>query len=197
MAGLASLGTYGLIFVDAHADFYEPEKSVTGEAADMDLAIVTGRGPDILTDLHHRRPYVLDRDVIHVGQRDWAETRQYGSQDIRETSITCFDLHSIQTRGIEAVVADIRTQVKMSGTQGYWIHFDTDVLSDDINPAVDYRLPGGITFEQAETLIGSLLATGRVKGMSVTIFNPTKDETGSITRNLVDSLGRVFAPLRL
>ena len=44
MAGLKSRGRYGLVFMDAHADFYLPEESPTGEVADMDLAIVTGEG---------------------------------------------------------------------------------------------------------------------------------------------------------
>ncbi len=38
----------GLLFVDGHVDFYQPDASPTGEAADMDLALATGRGPGIL-----------------------------------------------------------------------------------------------------------------------------------------------------
>ena len=33
----------GLLFVDGHVDFYQPRESPTGEVADMDLALVTGR----------------------------------------------------------------------------------------------------------------------------------------------------------
>lgn len=58
----------GLIFLDANADFYEPEKSITGEVADMDLAIVTGRGPELLTNINDQRPYLRDENVIHIGQ---------------------------------------------------------------------------------------------------------------------------------
>jgi len=89
MSGLKPVGSYGLVFLDAHADFYEPEKSLTGEVADMDLAIVTGRGPDKLTNMNDLRPYVRDEHVIQVGQRDAAEAAQYGSQDIRDTPIRC------------------------------------------------------------------------------------------------------------
>jgi arginase len=38
-------------FIDGHSDFYQPEASPTGEVADMELAIVCGRGPDILTNI--------------------------------------------------------------------------------------------------------------------------------------------------
>jgi len=34
----------------------------------MDLAISTGRGPDILTNIDGLKPYVQDEHVIHIGQ---------------------------------------------------------------------------------------------------------------------------------
>ena len=80
----------------SHVDFYGPEKSITGEVADMDLAIVTGRGPEELTNIHSKRPYVCDNHVIHIGQRDWHETKKYGSQDIKETPIISFDFETTQ-----------------------------------------------------------------------------------------------------
>ncbi len=192
MSGLKARGNYGLIFIDAHADFYEPEKSVTGEVADMDLAIVTGRGPDILTNINGRRPYVEDKNVIHIAQRDWEETKKYGSQDIRETAITLYDLENIEKAGIEKVSSSVIAGLDPT-LAGYWLHFDTDALSDDINPAVQYHLPGGLRFDQAEYIIRQLLHTGRIIGLDVTIFNPRFDSTGQIAQNITDTLVRAFS----
>jgi len=192
MTALKSKGTYGIIFLDAHADFYEPEKSVTGEVADMDLAIITGRGPGILTDINNMQPYVTDENVIHIGQRDWEETKRYKSQDIRETKIKCMDLAEIEKKGINIIVTEVLHYISQLEVEGIWIHFDTDVLADEINPAVDYRLPGGLLFEQVEHLIRNLLSTGKITGMSVTIFNPALDNDGSISKNIVECLGRAF-----
>lgn len=36
----------------------------------MDLALTTGRGPEVVTDFEGRRPLVRDEDVVQVGQRD-------------------------------------------------------------------------------------------------------------------------------
>jgi hypothetical protein len=58
------LGRYGLFFINGHADFYQPEVSLTGEVADMDLAIVSGRGPDVLTNIEGLKPLVRDQDVV-------------------------------------------------------------------------------------------------------------------------------------
>ena len=44
-------GDVGLAFVDGHLDFYDGVSSTTGEAADMELAILTGLGPAGLVDL--------------------------------------------------------------------------------------------------------------------------------------------------
>lgn len=192
MLALKMNGDFGLIFMDAHADFYEPEKSVTGQVADMDLAIVTGRGPDILTNIKGQKPYVKDRHVIHIGQRDWEETRKYGSQDIKATSIKCIDCETIKSRGITSITKEISKHLNDLDVAGFWIHFDTDVLSDDINPAVDYRLPGGLSFEETEFLLKSIFSTGKVSGMSITIFNPTLDENGSIAAKLTDCISRSF-----
>lgn len=192
MLGLKKRGRYGVIFLDAHADFYQPEKSITGEVADMDLAIITGRGPELITNIDDMKPYVKDEDVIHIGQRDWEETKKYGSQDIRETYAKCIELDEIQKRGMAGTTNEILQHINDSKVEGFWIHYDTDVLSDEINPAVDYRLPGGLHFEEVEFLIRLLLQSGKMIGMSITIFNPRLDKSGSISKNIVASLGRTF-----
>lgn len=192
MPALKQQGNYGLLFVDAHADFYSPETSTTGEAADMDLALVTGRGPEVLTNINDLRPYVPDEQVVHIGQRDWEETKQYGSPDIRDTAIRCYDLALIREQCIAAVTTNVLQHISTLTTDGYWIHFDTDVLADEINPAVDYRLPGGLQFDEAAYLMRHLLATGRIAGMSVTIFNPALDKKGTIAPGIAACIGQMF-----
>jgi Arginase/agmatinase/formimionoglutamate hydrolase, arginase family len=138
----------------------------------MSLAIVTGRGPLLLTDIEGREPYIKDEHVVHIAQRDAAETHQYGSQDIRDTAITCFDMSYIENQGIESTTANVVTHMRSLPVDGFWIHFDTDALYDAINPAVEYRLPGGLQFEEAAYLVSRILATHTIDGMSVSIFNP-------------------------
>lgn len=192
MAAARSTGKNGLFFIDAHADFYSPGTSTTGEAADMDLALVTGRGPEPLTNLNGLRPYVQDPHVIHFAQRDQEETIYYGSPDICETRIHCISNDEIQREGIPAIFKKAAAHTKKNPADGYWIHFDTDSLSDEVNPAVDYRLPGGLEFQQAEELLRSLMIHYPILGMTVTIFNPTLDTDGTISDAITNSLSRVF-----
>jgi len=192
MAGLKTKGSYGLIFLDGHADFYLPKESRTGEVADMDLAIVTGRGPDILTDIGNLKPYVEDKNVLHIGQRDAEETKVYGSQDMKKTGIKSFDFAQIESDGLEKILDEIIKHIDNTNLDGFWIHFDTDVISDEENPAVDYRLPGGFTINQMGYILNELVHTGKIKGMDVTIFNPTFDKDGKIAVKITDCLAHAF-----
>jgi arginase len=70
LLALRRRGRYGLLFIDGHADFYQADEEPNGEAASMDLALATGRGPAIVTNLEGRRPLVRDEDVVALGRRD-------------------------------------------------------------------------------------------------------------------------------
>src|SRR4029453_18424418 len=82
MLALKRRGRFGLLFIDGHADFYQPAANPNGEAASMDLAFATGYGPALLTDLEHRRPLVRPADTVAFGFRDAHEQRQYGSHPL-------------------------------------------------------------------------------------------------------------------
>jgi arginase len=186
---LRRLGRYGLFFIDGHSDYYLPEESSTGEVADMDLAIVSGHGPDILSDLDQLKPLVMEQDIVVFGYRDSAQSAQYGCQDIKKTTmINAIEYVDVRRLGFQnAASLGIETLLK-NELSGFWIHLDADVLNDSIMPAVDYRLPGGITFSELSNLVKLLLLSKKAVGISVAILNPTLDKDGSITRNFVSCI---------
>jgi arginase len=186
-------GRYGLLFVDGHADFYQPEANPNGEAASMDLAFATGRGPAALTDLEGLGPLVRDEDVVAFGFRDHDEQRTFGSQPVA-AEILAIDLPVIRRVGIDAAVAQAMTHLARPDLAGVFVHVDADVLDDAIMPAVDYRQPGGLT---AAELIAVLRATeggGRLAGLEVTIYNPALDADGTAGRSLADAVVAGLTP---
>ncbi len=183
-------GRSGLFFIDAHADFYQPEAEPNGEAASMDLALATGRGPDIVSDIEGRRPLVRDEDVVAFGRRDREDADAHGSRRIEDTGIEMIDLDGVREAGVEAAAKRALARLTAPALDGFWVHFDADVLDDAIMPAVDYRLPGGLAWDEAETTLRMALGTGRAVGLDVTIFNPALDKDGSIGRRLADMLAR-------
>jgi arginase len=189
LLGLRRVGRYGLFFIDGHADFYQPQASTTGEVADMDLAIVSGRGPDILTNIDDLKPLVRDEDAVVFGYRDAEQSLSYGSQDIRETNMHVFDLSQIRGLKIATATSVAVARLMKDGLEGFWIHLDADVLDDRVMPAVDYRLPdGGLGFSELSKLLSALIASGHAVGMTITIFNPHLDLDGSIAKNFVSSI---------
>jgi len=100
------------------------------------------------------------------------------------------ELTDVQRLGLKNAASSAIEKFLKNELSGFWIHLDVDVLNDSIMPAVDYRLPGGITFSQLSDLLRLLLTSKKAVGISITIFNPTLDKDGSITRNLVSSIVR-------
>jgi arginase len=188
LLALRRIGCYGLVFLDGHADFYQPEASPTGEVADMDLAIVSGRGPDIVANIEGLRPLVRDEDVVLLGCRDREEAERAGSRDVRDTAMILFDLDRVRELGATRAAETAVRALSRNELAGFWVHLDADVLDDAVMPAVDYRLPGGLSFEELSAMLRSLLGSGRAVGLTITILNPSLDPEGAIANQFVDAL---------
>ena len=194
LLALRRRGRYGLLFIDGHADFYSPETNPNGEAASMDLAFATGRGPDLLTDIEGRRPLVRDDDVVAFGFRDADEQVEYGSQPL-PPGLRAVDLPSIRSRGLDVAAREaVAHLTRVSGPdRGFWIHLDADVLDDAIMPAVDYRLPGGLSWKELTTVLRVAIESRRAVGLELTIYNPTLDPSGEGARRLVSAVSDALA----
>jgi len=184
LLALKRLGRYGLFFLDGHEDFYSPETSPNGEAADMDLSLATGRGPDILTNFNNLKPLVTDEDIVAFGYRDEEQARGNNSPALPPT-IKSYNLREVRRLGIKnAVQSAIRYLEKDSNK--FWLHFDVDVLDNDLMPAADNDVPGGLSFEEVKEILFTVISSGNVIGMNVTIFNPKLDSDGSLAKEIVD-----------
>lgn len=66
----------------------------------MELAIVSGRGPDVLTNIGGLKPLVRDEDIVLFGCRDEEQAASYGSQSVHETNMHVLDLEQVRKLGI-------------------------------------------------------------------------------------------------
>jgi arginase len=191
LLALRRRGRYGLLYVDGHADFYQPEANTNGQAASSDLALATGRGPGIMTTFEGYRPLVRDRDVVAFGFRDAEEAAIYGSQ-LPPPDMKTVDLREIRRSGIAATAREAVDRLSRPWLNGFWIHLDADALDDAVMPAVDYRLPDGLSWQELDAILRAALESPKAAGIEVTIFNPHLDD-GTIARSLVDALVRSLA----
>ena len=187
MLALKRRGRFGLLFIDGHADFYQPEANPTGEVASMDLALATGYGPRLLADLERRGPLVRPEDTVAFGFRDVEEQQRYGSQP-PSADVLALDLTTVRQLGVEHATRVALERVSLPTVDGFFIHLDADCLDDRIMPAVDYRLADGFSWNELISIVTLAIASGRAVGLEVTIYNPALDEDGSAGRGLTAAL---------
>jgi arginase len=132
---LRKRGRYGLLFVDGHADLLTPANSQSKGAAGMDLALATGLGPELLTNIEGRKPYIRPEDTVIFGYRQPAPGE--ASPAAPQPPMGAFPLNLIQQQGIAQSGRTAMTHLASAPTQGFWIHVDVDVLATKWMPAVD------------------------------------------------------------
>lgn len=187
MLALKRRGRYGLLFIDGNADFFQPEAEPRGEGASMDLAFATGHGPKLLTDIEGRGPLVRPEDAVAFAYRDHEDQDKYGSQPLPE-ELKALDLAAVREMGVEAAVRAAVDHLTRPDLDGFFIHLDADCLDDAIMPAVDFRVPGGLSWDELGLALRMALASGKAVGLEVAIYNPRLDKDGSAGRGLADVL---------
>jgi arginase len=178
-------GRYGLFFIDGNADFFQPAAEPNGEGASMDLAFVTGYGPSRLTDIEGRGPLVRPEDAVAFAYRDHKDQEEYGSQPLPK-GLKALDLPAVRAMGIEAAAREAVDHLMRDELEGFFIHVDADCLDDAIMPAVDFRVPGGLSWDELGVVLEVALASGKAVGLEITIYNPRLDEDGSAGRGLTN-----------
>jgi arginase len=191
--GLKSAGgCYGLFSIDGHTDYMLPEHSGTAGAAGMDLALVTGNGPSILSNIDNKGPYIAEEHVFSYGNRELDE--DYVAPII-ESNIHYYDLPAIREQGISRITADFLTMIKQNGLDGFWIHMDVDVLNNEIMPCVDSPQEDGLTYQELRETLQPLLASPYFKGINITIFDPTLDPYGAYITAFSEQLSALLKPV--
>ena len=165
----------GLIFLDGHADFHSPETSPSGDPADMELSILTGRGPERITRIAGKYPLLKDEDVVVYGIRAW--------DNIAASNIEVYDRQRMMENGIKHTVKEGLKNFSQKELP-LWLHFDVDVIDPDFMPVM-FPEPEGLTFEQTHEFLGLVWATGRTVGMSIACYHPALDIDGSAGARLV------------
>jgi arginase len=99
-----------------------------------------------------------------------------------------FDLAAVRNKGIATAAREAVAHLARPELAGFWVHVDADVLDDSIMPAVDYRMPDGLSWDELRTVLRTALDSGKAVGLEVTIYNPAMDESGSAGRGLADTI---------
>ena len=185
-----AVGPVRLVFVDGHADYFDGASSPTGEAADMELAILTGHGPAGLVDLGGEVPIVEPADVVILGHRP-ASLHPDVARELERVPavISRMTAEEIVAGGASGVGE--RWASALSGRGSAWLHLDLDALDEAALPAVTYTQPNGLGWDSLVALARPLLASQALVGISVADFNPDLDHDGVHARRVVQALAEI------
>jgi arginase len=179
----------GLWFVDGHADFLDGESSPTGEAADMDLAILTGHGPPGLVE--RDGPWIEPAAVVLLGHRPAELHPDVARENARlDPAIYALTAPEIRERGPVHVGTEAAARL---AAQPAWLHLDLDVLDEAVLPAVSYPQALGLDWDELVALAQPLVAAPNVLGVSVADFNPDRDSDRTYATHVVERLTALFA----
>lgn len=62
--------------------------------------------------------------------------------------LTEFDLHRIRELGADPAARLALQRLERADLDGYFVHLDADVLNDVIMPALDFRIPFGLSRDE-------------------------------------------------
>ena len=195
LAGLRRSGPLSLVHVDGHSDFRHPgnydARTMMSAVAGMDLALATGRGDPLMTAWPGvPAPLVPDAQVVQIGEREGREPG-FVWADVNDTAFNRIDVFEARKIGAEAVATSALATVSQQDWP-FFVHFDVDVLDQEIMPAVNSPGSPGIDPDQLRIILSRLIADPRCAGMTVTIFDPDLDPDGSLAAWLVTFLRDVF-----
>jgi arginase len=181
-------GDAGLVFIDGHEDSTPMELSASGEAANMEVAVLLGlAGEQAPEPLRSRAGRLRPESLVMLGMRDDLYRRQLGVPTIadRVRLIPAADLHADPAEAGRQAARQVASQAP-----GWWLHIDLDVLNREEFSACgaegEVMLPGGLSWAELGALASSALAASGVRGWSLGVYNPDLDPEGRSARRIVD-----------
>jgi len=182
----------GLWFVDGHTDTYDAASSPTGEAADMELAVLTGHGPAVLASVAADEPMVAPERVVVLGHRHPDDAEDTRELELIDPAIRRVDARALRARGCAATAEEAERELR-GRADGVWLHVDLDVLDAAALPSVSYPQGGGLDWDELAAVLGPLAASRRLVGMSVADLNADLDRDGRHAERVVDLVAGVVA----
>jgi arginase len=167
----------GLAFFDGHADFHNLETSQTYEAADFELAILTGRGKYGIKRLSDKFPLLKDDEIVAFGLSEL--------DLIEDSSIKFYMVDDLRERGTSECIN--QGLLKFKNQKPIWLHFDVDVIDPKEMPVL-IPTEHGLTFKETGDFLRNIFKEYNICGMSISCYHPNLDNSHILGQKLVSML---------
>lgn len=178
----------GVIWMDAHGDFNTKETTLSGNLHGMSLAASTGIGLKEMTQFKSGNINYIDPEkVVVVGVRDLDNEE---ADLLKNSGVHVFTIADIDAYGIKDVMKKALDIVE-TGTEGFHLSFDLDVINPDEAPGVGTPVYGGLTYREAHLAAEMISARRKLCSAEFVEVNPILDHinrTGQLAVSLICSV---------
>ena len=185
-----------VLWFDAHTDFNTFDTTPSGNIHGMPAAVIAGLGHPDLLSIGHKAPLVEPKNIYQVGIRSVDAVEQ---QLISESDAQVFDMRLIDQKGIYRVMAYILGEVQKKSAYLH-VSFDIDCLDPMIAPGTTTKIPGGLSYREAQLCMEMIHDSGLMQSLDIVELNPLLDvhnQTGVVTMELIESLfGKQILPIK-
>jgi arginase len=187
LAGMDHSG-WGVVWLDAHADFNTPESTVSGFFPGMSTAIILGHCyQQYWASIGDATPLREDAFVL-LGVRDLSPAAE--RERLKQSSVRLVPWMDGQPQqDPDQALDELRRRV-----HDVYLHIDLDAFAPDVAPGVaDTAVPGGLSAEQGEAMVSAVARRFRIRAATIATYAPrhdSHDATLKLTLHLLDLLGQ-------
>jgi arginase len=190
---LRARGPLGLLWIDAHMDSHIPATTPSGALHGMPLASLLGFGDPALVHLVGRGPKLEPAHIALVGVRSFEADE---AELVARLGVRVYMMEEVRSRGLARVMAEAVERVR-TGTAGYGLSLDIDVVDPAEAPAVDTPASGGLSGRELVDALRGLGCDERLIGAELVELNPGLDPHDVTVRLGVELLSALFTEPRV
>jgi arginase len=172
--GLGQSGL-GIVWLDAHGDFNTPETTISGFFDGMGLAMAAGRcWRSLLSTIPGFSP-IPEANILHIGARDLDPEEEILMRQSDMEMIVPGEGERNLLKTVETALDKLKDNVER-----IYLHVDMDVL--DTGEALPNHLavPGGLSVDAVEEVIGMIKERFEVGAGAITSFDPNYDKDDQV-----------------
>lgn len=185
----------GVIWLDAHGDFNTEHTTLSGNIHGMSLAAAAGIGMREITGFKQDHfDYINPEKIAIIGARSLDPEE---AKLLKKSGVSVFTMEEIDMYGLRAIMQKAIGIVE-TGTEGFHLSFDLDVVTPTDAPGVGTPVKGGLTYREAHLAVEMISLRPKLLSLEFVELNPILDNaniTGELAVSLICSvLGkRIYA----
>jgi arginase len=185
VAGCDPDDAFGVVWLDAHADFDTTEDTAWGSLDGMGLRLLVGSGWDRLRSSVRGLTAIRESNVVLIGTRALEPGER---RALERSAITVLRGRDWTSQTVEAALDRLRETCAR-----VYLHVDMDVLDRSIGRANRYAEPGGLTAEQLMEVIRAVQDRFALAAVGMASYEPDADADGAVAAIGADVLRAVIA----